>query len=78
MKTEEFIDTLKELIRCYDYCNDEDSPINEEISMWRHRFLKENNVCDGYIEEVFWSIPSETFLSYENPEKLLKVLKKST
>lgn len=76
MNIEEFVDALKELTRCYDYCNDEESPQNKEISMWRNKFLIDNNISDIYIKKCFINSPSEYLLSYESPEEYLKGLKK--
>lgn len=76
MNIKEFVDVLKELTRCYDHCNDVDSTINEEITMWRNRFLMDNNISDIYVKNCFINSPSDYLLSYESPEEYLKGLKK--
>lgn len=69
----EMIDTLKELIRSYDLCNDPDSPIIREISMWRYRFLSEEK--EDIVKFTFLAVPSENLMN-TTPEEFLADLKR--
>jgi hypothetical protein len=38
--TEDLINAMKELVRCYESANDRESATNKEIEMWRDRFIR--------------------------------------
>lgn len=62
MNTEEFIQIMKDLIRCYDQMAP-GSLIHREIMMWREKFLEsqpkfEDIHKSNYVNNVFLSTPS--------------------
>ncbi len=75
MKNEDFINSMKELIRCYEICNDPNSPVSREIQMWRFRFLKDNNKiksCDSLTENYFMATSSDVMME-KTPERCLSI-----
>jgi hypothetical protein len=52
--------------------NDEDSPPNREIQMWRQRFIEEYKL-DNFGKEIFLSFDSQYFM-IRTPEDHLKDL----
>lgn len=79
MNTEDFIEILKELVKCYE-SSKPGSPIHKEMDMWRSKFLKydenmENleieNAYSAYcVRSIFKSSPSYEMLK-KSPEELL-------
>ena len=73
MEAKSLIDSMKELIRCYEICNDPNSPIQRELTMWRKRFLQEQWVAASskrkdYEECHFLFVPSETLMKHDVEE----------
>lgn len=61
----ELLKNLKELMHCYSVCNDPKNPVNEEITMWRTKFLEtmdETRKLNKFIIESFLYMPSESFM----------------
>jgi hypothetical protein len=75
MDSEDLIKSMKEVIRCYEMCNDPKSPMINEIHMWRDRFLKENIEKvyheTGRAQAYFSAIPSENLMK-KTPEEWLE------
>lgn len=79
MKSEDLIDSMKEIIRCYEEMNNPESSISLEIRRWRDNFLIQKDLGDDKrrqaIEMYFHSIPSETFVKYSIGECLDRSIK---
>jgi hypothetical protein len=64
--TEDLVNALKELVRCYEECNNR-SVLSDEITMWRKRFINckiSEKLPDKriLIKEIFLSIPSDCLM----------------
>lgn len=73
---------LEDLLACWKLCNDEDSPINQEINMWRNSFLETCLEQEKYSEEeiikiksYFMAIPSENFMQKIPEEQFFSIKK---
>jgi hypothetical protein len=71
--TEDIINAMKELIRCYEYANDPSNATLKEIEMWRSRFLTSvprlgTIEKDAHMFCFFKALPSESMIMKE-PEK---------
>ena len=58
------MELIKELVRCYEYMHDVESPLNKEIVMWRYLFLDNihkyaDQSKNEHIKQVFMSISSK-------------------
>lgn len=63
----EMIEDLKEMLRCYEYIHDENSPANKEIMFWRDKFIEDkfsNNLEINHIKNHFFCIPSNEFIKH--------------
>lgn len=68
--TEDLVNSMRELIRCYDIYKGQ-SDLNLEVNMWRGRFINEQF---GLTQEqicLFLCMPSEQFIQ-NTPEGILK------
>lgn len=71
---DDLINGMKELIRCYEYCHNNDSPTNQEILMWRKKFL-ENSNPGMKASNTFLSISSSLMLKHTPQEHLERIQK---
>lgn len=78
--TEDLVNAMKELIRCYEMYNKHDSPIRKEITMWREKFLSTADLTKdrdkgAFVWMCFLATPVENFLN-KSPEKWIEEYKK--
>ena len=75
MLPEEVIPALKEAIRIIE-CIQEDSPINQELTFWRRRFMdihitEIDQAKNNYMRNVFLTLPCQSMMK-DDPSKHLK------
>lgn len=74
MKTAEIIACMRELINCYEYCNNP-NPTNMEVNYWRRRFIEKYATSNDEKIEIscnaFLFLSSESFMK-TTPEDFFK------
>lgn len=68
--TDDLVESLKHLIKCYDLVCDPENASCKEITMWRLRFLHHMQISK-YSREIFMSSPSKEMIK-KTPEEFLE------
>ncbi len=74
METKDFINIMKDLIDSYEFSKNENSPSNQEIMMWRIKYIEDQNIKDEFDKRNLLFMPSESLLRYMERIKTSEII----